>query len=77
MRLDGQHRFPKMEYLLGLIKAVKHDYRAAAEHIGNYLRLSPNASDAPAIQKQLADFQKLAALVPAQDTNADTPKIPR
>ena len=61
LRLDAQHHVPKLEYLLGAVLAQRHDYRGAAEHMRNYLKLSPNAPDAGAAQAQVESFEKLSA----------------
>ena len=60
MRLDTQHRFPKMEHLFGMILGVKRQYAEAADHLKNYLRLDPKAPDASAVAAQLDRFQQLA-----------------
>ena len=60
-QLDTQHRVPRAEYLLGLILAVKHDYRGAAEHVRSYLQISPDAPEKIEAQEQLAKFDRLAA----------------
>jgi tetratricopeptide (TPR) repeat protein len=63
---DVQHKIPKIEYLLGLILAQKHDYRAAMMHIRNYVNLSPNAPDAEQVQKQIAELERLSAPTTSQ-----------
>ncbi|HZQ69152.1 MAG TPA: tetratricopeptide repeat protein [Terriglobales bacterium] len=60
LRLDTQHRYPKMEHLLGMILGIKHHYAEAADHLKNYLRLAPDAPDASAVQTQLDKFQQMA-----------------
>jgi tetratricopeptide (TPR) repeat protein len=57
---DLQHRFPKLEYLLGMVLVQKRDYQGAAAHIRAYLALAPSASDAEAAQKQVAELERLA-----------------
>lgn len=60
LRLDVRNAIPKMQYLLAAILTLKKDYRGAAEHIRNYLRLSPHAEDAQVAQKQLQQLEKLS-----------------
>jgi tetratricopeptide (TPR) repeat protein len=40
LEFDKQHQLPKLEYLLGLTLAQKHDYSGGLEHLRNYLRLA-------------------------------------
>jgi len=61
LEVDAKHQFPKTEYLLGAILAEKHDYTGALEHLRNYLRLSPHATDAEAVQKQAEQLERLSA----------------
>jgi tetratricopeptide (TPR) repeat protein len=58
LRLDPNHQIPQMEYLYGVILANRRDYSSAAEHISLYLRLAPQAPNAPAAQKALAELQQ-------------------
>jgi len=60
MRLDSRHRLTQMEYLYGLILARKQDYSSAADHVASYLKLAPQAKDAPEAQKRLVELQKSA-----------------
>jgi tetratricopeptide (TPR) repeat protein len=59
--VDPQHKFPKLEHLLGILLAHRHDYAGAVEHIKNYLRLSPNDSDAQLAQKEVQEFEKMSS----------------
>jgi tetratricopeptide (TPR) repeat protein len=63
---DLQHRFPKMEYLMGMILMQKKDYQGAAAHIRAYLQLAPNAAEAEAAQKQIAELERLSSGTSAQ-----------
>jgi len=66
LRLDPQHQFPQMEYLYGLILGSKQDYKSAADHISNYLRLAPDSKDATAARKALDTYQQHAQLADAE-----------
>jgi tetratricopeptide (TPR) repeat protein len=61
MTVDVQHRIPKLEYLLANILIEKHDYVRAAEHLRNYIRLTPNADNIETAQKQVADLERVSA----------------
>lgn len=65
-KLDTDHRFPKVNHLLGVILASRRDYSGAAEAIRSYLKFAPNASDAAAVRTQLGEIEKAAAAQPAQ-----------
>jgi tetratricopeptide (TPR) repeat protein len=58
VKLDTNHRMPKAEHLLGVLKAMRNDLPAAAEHMRGYLKYAPQASDAGNVQKQLADIER-------------------
>jgi tetratricopeptide (TPR) repeat protein len=60
LEVDTAHRVPKLEQVEAMILAQKHDYLGAAEHLRNYLRLSPNAADGSMAKKQLEEFEQLS-----------------
>ena len=62
LRLDPRHQLPQMEYLYGLILGKNKDYKSAADHISNYLRLAPDSKDAASARQALALFQQDASL---------------
>jgi tetratricopeptide (TPR) repeat protein len=57
LRLDSRHDFAQMEYLYALILGAKKEYKAAAQHVSEYLRLAPNAEDSQAARNLLAGYQ--------------------
>jgi len=65
MKIDTDHRVPKLEYVLGIVEAQKHDYQGAAEHLRKYLTLSPSAAEAADARKNLEEVERLAAAAPA------------
>lgn len=60
-RLDTRHRFPQSSYLLGMILAIHRDFPGAVEELRTYLKLAPNAADAPSARTQLDRIEKLTA----------------
>jgi TolA-binding protein len=69
MKVDDQHQFPRLEYLLGVILIQKRDYPEAATHIQNYLKVATQPAEIADAQKQLAEINRLSASVsdPAAD----------
>lgn len=60
LALDPQHRIPRIEYVLGMILAQKHDFSGALEHVRNYLIYSPKASDLETVNRQVSELERLA-----------------
>ena len=63
MKVDDQHQFPKLEYLLGMILAQKREYPEASLHIRNYLKLATQPAEVADAQKQLDEITRLSASV--------------
>jgi len=61
IQTDVEHRIPKLEYLLGIILARKHDLQGATEHMRNYVRLAPKAPDVAQVNEQIANIEKLSS----------------
>ncbi len=59
VKLDSQHRIPKMNHLLGVILYNKQDYSGAVEHLRTYLEHAPNAQDADTVRKQLQELERV------------------
>ncbi|HWB95269.1 MAG TPA: tetratricopeptide repeat protein, partial [Bryobacteraceae bacterium] len=59
-KLDTEHRYPKINHVLGVILAEKRDYPAAVEQMRSYLKFSPDAQDAETVKKQLVELEKLS-----------------
>jgi tetratricopeptide (TPR) repeat protein len=60
LKLDGQHRFPRIGHLLGMILAQRQDYAGAAAQMRDYLKFAPNAQDADQVKKQLTELERLS-----------------
>ena len=58
-RLDTRNQFPKVRHLLGLIMADRKDWAGAAQRFAEYLKLAPQAADADAVRRQLAQVRKI------------------
>lgn len=67
---DPAHRYPRMNYLLGVLLSQKQEYAAAAENIREFLKYAPNSPDADQIRKQLAEVEKAAS--PQTEKAADS-----
>jgi cytochrome c-type biogenesis protein CcmH/NrfG len=76
MKLDAQHRMPKMEYLLGLILAQQSQYAEATQHLQAYLRTLSAPAEIANVQKQLAKLALISATAAtkAQTASVETPK---
>ncbi len=61
MKIDDQHQYPKMEYLLGVILEQKREYPEAATHIQNYIKTLKQPEEIDEAQKQLAEINRLSA----------------
>ena len=61
IQTDVEHRIPKLEYLLGVILARKHDFQGATEHMRNYVRLAPKAPDVAQVNELIAKIEKLSS----------------
>jgi tetratricopeptide (TPR) repeat protein len=62
IRLDPRHELPQAEYLYAAILAKKKNFKSAAEHMGNYLRLAPNSTDALAARQNLSAYEQRAEM---------------
>lgn len=60
-KIDTQHRYPKLEHVLGVLLAEKQDFPGAAEHMRTYLKFAPDAQDAGMVKKQLTEIEKLSS----------------
>ncbi|SPE32330.1 TPR repeat-containing protein (modular protein) [Candidatus Sulfopaludibacter sp. SbA3] len=70
VRLDTQHRFPEIPHLMGLIMVLHKNYAAAAEQLRTYLKMSPDAEDAPSVRAQLVELEHItaqSAVTPSKD----------
>jgi len=61
LKLDEDHHIPKIDYVLALVLAQKHEYQDAAAHMRQFLQLATVPADIEEAQKQLASIEKLAA----------------
>jgi Tfp pilus assembly protein PilF len=58
-RLDSRHQFPEVAHLYGAILQYKKDYPGAVLKYRAYLKMAPDAEDAPTVRKQLETLDKL------------------
>ncbi len=69
INIDPRHQVPKLEYILGIVLAQKHDYPNALLHVRNYIRMVPNAPDAEIAQQQATELEKLSGSTSAGAKN--------
>jgi tetratricopeptide (TPR) repeat protein len=67
LKMDTNHRIPKINHVLGIVLANKEDFQGAAENLKFYLKAVPDAKDGDTVRKQLADVERLLA---AKNTEA-------
>jgi len=59
LHLDAEHQLPKLELLLGVVLLQRHQYGDAAEHLRQFLQLSPTGPESDLARKQLAELQQM------------------
>ena len=73
LQLDKAHRFPRAEYVLGLILESRKEIASAHEHMAKYLELQPQATDAAAARARIENLGKPQAA--AADEEIDAPNM--
>jgi len=61
LRVDAAHRFPKAEYVLGVILMQSGNYPEATTHLRQYIALVKDPVDIEQAQKRLAEITQLSA----------------
>ena len=71
LKMDPQHKIPRINHLLAVLLAQKEAYPEAAENLRAFLKRVPEGPDSDSVKKQLAELeQKIAATAGAQGTQA-------
>lgn len=65
MRLDPNHRNPRIYSLMAYILRDKGDYAGALDHMKGYLSFAPNAPDADMVKQQIAELERLVGSRPS------------
>lgn len=65
MRLDPNHRNPRIYSLMAYILRDKGDYAGALDHMRGYLSFAPNAPDADMVKQQIAELERLVGSRPS------------
>jgi tetratricopeptide (TPR) repeat protein len=60
-RLDTRHQYPEVAHLYGAVLQYKKDYAGAVLQYQAYLKMAPDAEDAPVVRKQLENLDKLTS----------------
>lgn len=64
LKIDAEHHYPKLEYLLGMVCLEEQNYPAARQHMEVYRRLSTDPREIAEAQKQLTEITRLAGPLP-------------
>jgi tetratricopeptide (TPR) repeat protein len=62
-KLDVQHRFPRVNHLLGMILTDRRQYAAALQFLGEYLKFA-GPQEADAVRARITELEKLAGAQP-------------
>jgi tetratricopeptide (TPR) repeat protein len=57
LKVDTEHRYPGLEYALGMILKSKNDRDGVMKHLQAYMDQAPNGQYAAAVKKELAQLQ--------------------
>jgi hypothetical protein len=57
LKLDTEHRYPGLEYALGMILKAKNDRDGEKKHLQAYIDQTPNGQYAAQVKKELAEVQ--------------------
>jgi regulator of sirC expression with transglutaminase-like and TPR domain len=57
LKLDTEHRYPGLEYALGMILKAKNDRDGEKKHLQAYIEQTPNGQYAAQVKKELAEVQ--------------------
>jgi tetratricopeptide (TPR) repeat protein len=61
LSLDHDHRFPRAELLMGSLLQMRGEIPGAAEHLRNFLKFEPNATEAASINVFLTKYDQQTA----------------
>jgi tetratricopeptide (TPR) repeat protein len=74
LKLDPQHRNPRLMSLLAYILSDKGDYPGSIEQMRGFLSLSPNGPEAPDIKIRLAELERMTGVSATAQTAPAAPK---
>jgi TolA-binding protein len=57
LKIDTEHRYVELEYLLGVVLAAKHDIDGANKHLQAYIDQSPNGPNIARAKKALEELR--------------------
>jgi TolA-binding protein len=66
LRVDKEHRLPRLQYVLGLILMQKRQFSESEQCLRTYLQLAPNAHDAALVREQLVKLEQGAGTAQPQ-----------
>ena len=61
LKIDPEHRLPRLEYLLGMALMERKDYAGASEHLQNFLHAVNTPREIAEAKKELEEVARLSA----------------
>jgi tetratricopeptide (TPR) repeat protein len=61
LKIDPEHHYPRLEYILGMTLMEEKDYANASEHLQNFLHAVTNPREIAEAKKQLEEVARLSA----------------
>jgi len=74
LKLDVEHKNPRIMNLLGAILSDKGDYPGAIEQMKGYMSFAPNAPDIANVKQQVAELERLTGVKATAQTGQDQQK---
>ncbi len=65
IKIDPEHHYPRLEYLLGMALMEEKDYASSSEHLQSFLHEVTDPREVAEAKKQLQEVVRLSAMAAA------------